>query len=367
MSEKENKEQGFGQTIKDDLKRGDFFSSLSMDWFELKDFFLTEDRKTRLEQMSFFVRFFMIPYWLFKSLFLKLNPGRRILLIIGILMVLMMNSVQVKSDSQAQISFQSIIPGVIVILFVLMLELKDKLLAKNQLEAGRTVQNAMMPEKNPVIPGWDIWLYTRPANDVGGDMIDYIKLEDNKHGLSIGDVSGKGLGAALFMVKLQSTLRAIISDYRSLEKFAGKLNKIFYRDTDRRNFASMLYMETSDNSGEIRLVNAGHMPPIIIDDKSVVEIPKTSPAIGLMPGAKFKEQKITVESGAILLLYSDGLTEAKDEFGNFYGEERMKKFLPKISHLDATQFGERLLDKIFSFIQSAPANDDMSLIVLKKQ
>lgn len=366
MPGNQNKEQGFGQTIKEDLKRGDFFSSLSLDWFELKDFFITEDRKVRMEKMSFFVRFFMIPYWLIKSLFLKLNPARRILLLIGFILILMTNSIQVRAEDAAQISFQTILPGVLVILFVLMLELKDKLLAKNQLEAGRTVQHAMMPDKNPVIPGWDIWIYSRPANDVGGDLIDYMKMEEKKHGLSIGDVSGKGLGAALFMVKLQSTLRAIISDYSSLEKFAAKLNNIFYRDTDKKNFASMIYLEAKDNCNEIRLVNCGHMPPMIIEGKSVIELPKTSPAIGLMDSAEFKEQKLRIESGSILLLYSDGLPEAKDEFGNFYGDERMRRYIPKISHLDATLFGEKLLDRIFSFIQAAPAHDDMSLIVLKK-
>src|SRR5512138_3275825 len=94
---------------------------------------------------------------------------------------------------------------------VLMLELKDKLLARSELEAGRTVQLALMPDRPPVVPGWDIWLYSRSANDVGGDLVDYLQIDPQRLGVMLGDVAGKGLPAALLMAKLQATLRALVS------------------------------------------------------------------------------------------------------------------------------------------------------------
>ena len=92
--------------------------------------------------------------------------------------------------------------GGIILIAVLMLELKDKLAARDELEAGRTVQLALMPESSPAVPGWDLWLHTEPANDVGGDLIDHLQIDDSHHGVALGDVSGKALPAALLMVKL---------------------------------------------------------------------------------------------------------------------------------------------------------------------
>jgi len=122
------------------------------------------------------------------------------------------------------------------------LELKDKLHAKTELEEGRSVQNALMPEENPKVDGWDIWLYTRPANDVGGDLLDFTKISENNYGISLGDVAGKGLSAALLMAKLQSTIRAIVPDYISLSEFGNKLNHIFCRDSLPKLFSSLIYI-----------------------------------------------------------------------------------------------------------------------------
>ena len=110
-------------------------------------------------------------------------------------------------STQISIHFPTL--GIAILLFILMLELKDKLLAREELEAGRAVQRALMPDSGPTIPGWDVSLFTRSANDVGGDLVDYVPLDDQRNGLVLGDVAGKGLPAALLMAKLQSTLRAL--------------------------------------------------------------------------------------------------------------------------------------------------------------
>jgi serine phosphatase RsbU (regulator of sigma subunit) len=117
--------------------------------------------------------------------------------------------------------------------------LKDKLLAHGELESGRAVQRAMIPEQAPLVPGWNLWLFTRSANEVGGDLVDFLRMNGDRFGIAIGDVAGKGLGAALFMVKIQATLRALTPDHDSLTDLASKLNRICPR-WNATKFASLL-------------------------------------------------------------------------------------------------------------------------------
>ena len=130
---------------------------------------------------------------------MKLTPTRRVLLALG-LFFLAVGNFQLRS-ANVHITVPAF--GPIFIIFVLMLELKDKLVARHELEAGRSVQFALMPESTPAIPGWDVWLYTRPANDVGGDLVDHVPIDTTHHGVALGDVAGKALPAALLMVKLR--------------------------------------------------------------------------------------------------------------------------------------------------------------------
>jgi len=148
--------------------------------------------------------------------------------------------------------FTTLLSG-IIFLFIIALELKDKLHAKSELEEGRAVQKALMPETIPDVAGWDIWLYTKPANDVCGDLLDFLKLSEEKVCISIGDVAGKGLSAALLMAKLQSTIRAIVPDYNSLMELGEKINRIFCRDSLPKLFASLVYVELDVTSGKIKI------------------------------------------------------------------------------------------------------------------
>ena len=160
-------------------------------------------------------KFFTLPWWLTKALYFKLTPFRRILFFIGIIGFFTFGSFD-SGPEGTDISLNiSAVFTAFVFLFILALELKDKLLAKTELEEGRLIQLALMPEQSPKVKGWDVWLYTRSANDVGGDLLDFIQVEENRFGIAVGDVAGKGLSAALFMAKLQSTIRAIVYDASS--------------------------------------------------------------------------------------------------------------------------------------------------------
>lgn len=247
-----------------------------------------------------------------------------------------------------------------------MLELKDKLLAQSELAAGRSVQRALMPKQNPSVPGWGLWLMTKPANEVGGDLVDCLELDKNRFGVALADVAGKGLKAALLMVKLQATLRALAADFTSLAELGTKLNMILRRDGLPDTFASLVYFELQTDSGMVRLLNAGHMPPILLKDHRAQEIPHGTAALGVLSATNFTEQQIDLQRGDTLLIYSDGLTEARNEAGDFFGEERLFELLASLAGLAAHEIGARILGEVENFIGEAKAHDDLSLIVLQR-
>jgi hypothetical protein len=360
------KEPRFGKTIKNDFKQLKIKENFGDEYKSLKEYYLTEERKQKLEKMGGCRRFFLIPWWLLKALFFKLTPFRRILLLIAIFSILISGDNQINDNN---ININLVTPAIIgglILVFILALELKDKLLARTELEEGRAIQLALMPDRKPIVPGWDIWLYTRSANDVGGDLLDFIRLDENKYAIAVGDVAGKGLSAALLMAKLQATIRALVPDYESLLKLGEKLNKIFYRDSLPKIFASLLYIEVESNSNNVQFLNAGHFPPIILSENNIQQLRKDAPALGLIPSSEFHEQSVQIKKNDVIFIYSDGLTEAQNERGEFFGEEKLIEILRNNSSKPSEQIGEELILQVNDFVAKAPIFDDLTISILKR-
>ena len=361
-----NKEPGLIKTILldigqffSDLFSGEIFKQIKTGIRDLRTYFLDQNREKRLDAMGRIRRGMYLTVWLFKSLLLRLSPHRRILLLIALYLVFSL-------DSQANNSDGKMIFGALIFLFIILLELKDKLLARDELEAGRKIQQAITPDSNPRVPAWDIWLFTRPANEVGGDLVDILKIDQEKYGLTIGDVAGKGLPAALLMAKLQATVRALAPDFKALGELAAKINTIFYRDSLPNRFASLIYMEVKTTDDFLRLINAGHFPPLLIKKNAITEMKKGDPALGIMPDVDFSEFRITLKKQEFVLVYSDGLTEARNEAGDFFGEERLKELLPGLVGLSAAKAGLELLQAVDRFTGQARQNDDLSMIMIRR-
>ena len=355
----------FGKTLRNDFRQVDFIGEIKKEFRELKNFYIDEHKKERLQNMNTISGFIHILFWLVKSMFFHLTPLRRILTVVGFVF-LMLGRFSFNSDGNS-IVFDNNTLGGIIILFVLMLELKDKLLAKDELEGGRKVQKALLPEENPEIPGWKVWMFSRPANEVCGDLVDYLNINENKTCLSMADVAGKGLSAALMMSKLQSTIRAIAEDYKSLSGFASKVNSIFNRDSLPSLFASMLYMHIEPSSGNIKYVNAGHLPPLLLQRGEVIEMVKGDAAIGLMKDTKFTEHNIEIGKEEVFIIYSDGVTEAGNDVGQFFGKESLINTIKKFGDRSVDKLGEAILKQVEIFTGDAPRSDDISLIILRKK
>ncbi len=345
----------FSTTLLRDLQSTDL--DLRRDLNDLYRFYLDEEEQAQLAEMNRVQRGVASTYWLLKSMVLKLPPTRRLLLLIAFLFLIF------GFDGPTY----QLVAGFLTLLVILLLELKDKLLAQDELEAGRTVQIALMPERQPELPGWDLWLYTRPAREVGGDMVDFLRLDDDRMAVSLGDIAGKGLGAALFMSNLQATLRALAPSYATLAELGAQVNKIFCRDTLPGRFASLAYLELSADNGEVRLMNAGHLPPLHVQGPIVTATPHPSPALGLSPKMRYQEHHVHLDPGDLLVIYSDGLTEARDEEGEFFGERRLERLLGRVGGQSARDVGARLLRAVDHFVGDAPATDDLSLVILRRR
>ena len=348
------------RTFLSELFSGEFLKKFTADFQDMRDYFLDEKREKQLEQMSRFRRFFYLIGWLFKNLFLRLSSFRRIMLMLAILLLL-------AGRTGGDQGGGKVIIGTLMLFFIILLELKDKLLAREELEAGRSVQEALAPEQSPAIPGWDVWLYTKPANDVGGDLVDYMRINGNRYGFAIGDVAGKGLPAALLMAKLQATLRAIIPDFLHLAELAEKLNRIFYRDSLPSRFASLVYMEVKADSNQLRFVNAGHLPPILLSKDSLTEMKKGATAIGIMQEVSYKEEKISITPGDMFVVYSDGVTESRNKQGDFFGDEAFKTLLRKLYGYSAKRAGEKIIETIDLFSGDGRPNDDLSIVIISRK
>ncbi len=324
----------------------DFFSKLPprelwrtifRDFADIKEFYLEEEQKTRLENMKPIRRGLFLVGWLLKSLFLKLTPIRQLLLLIAVFILFLQNSEIQIGGSRIGIHMGEL--GGVILIFILMLELKDKLLARNELAEGRAIQMRLLPDPTPAIAGWEAWLYSKPANDVGGDLIDCIRFNDEHHILVLGDVSGKGLPAALLMVKLQATIRALFTETTRLADLGLQINRIFHRDGITRSFATLVVLDIRGRSGKIQMLNAGHTPPVFIRSGVPSPTAKGNPALGLMADTSYQVIDEVMQKGDILLVYSDGINESCNPQGECYRQRPAVLPHPQSAGYSSAGFG----------------------------
>ncbi|MBN2431531.1 MAG: serine/threonine-protein phosphatase [Acidobacteria bacterium] len=347
-----------------DLFGSDLQRTFHRDVKALYGFYIDEERRRELAQMNSVKRFFMLLGWMFKSLYGKLSPVRQLMLVISLALILWGNHTFAAGGIRISLNLTQI--GALLLLLILMLELKDKLLARDELEVGRAVQLSLLPEHNPDLPGWEIWLYTEPANDVGGDLVDYLETGPDRLSLILGDVSGKGLGAALLMAKLQATVRALAAERPTMVDLGRRINEIFCRDGLPGRFATMVYLELLAGTATVRLLNAGHIPPVVIrHDRLDVFSPVALP-MGILADTTFQDQATDLQAGDVLLLYSDGVTEATNDALELYDDDRLFNMLPQLRPFPPETIGRRILESVNAFVQDAPRSDDLSMIILKK-
>ncbi len=346
-----------------DVRPGEIPATLHENFRQLYRFYLDEERRADLESMGWVRRTWKRIWWLLKSLLAKLSPGRRLALAAAMLMALMghwrfsTGKIQVGLDLRGW--------AFLILLFILMLELKDKLLARSEIEVARQVQIALLPRTHPQPEGWSIWSMAQPANDVGADLVDYIDLPDGRLGIVLADVAGKGLGAALLTAKVQATLRAVAPEVRSLGDLGTRLNTILHRDGIDNRFVTLFYFEIDGGSGRVRYLNAGHNPPLLVRATGVIEtIDPSSIPLGMMADCTCREGHLDLQPGDLIVAYSDGLTEATNATGQEFGPDRLRALLPGLRGLPSEEIVARVTRDVNAFLGGLRPHDDLSLIAV---
>ncbi len=359
-----DRDVGLGRLVIDDLRRARLNRGTLRELEELYRFYVDDEARRRLASMGRIKRAFWVLGWLLKSLLLKLSPGRALMLVAA--MVLVLFEQLEFAVGVTQIETHPRIWAFLLLLLVLMLELKDKLLARDEIDVARQVQLALLPQRQPNVPGWSVWSYTRPANDVGGDLVDYLEFGADRVGIVLGDVAGKGLGAALLTAKLQATLRAVAPECTSLDELGHRANAILFRDGLDNRFATMFYLELEGHDGRVRYLNAGHNPPCVVGPGRAEQLHASSLPLGMMETASYSEGALDLRPGDVLLAYSDGLTEATNERDEEFGVERVERLLPEIRELAPDQAGPRVLREVDRFLGDLRPGDDLSLVIIRR-
>lgn len=322
------RDESLRRVVLEDLKREQISRRLREDLSDAYRFYLDEETRARLEKMNPASRFVRWSWWLLRSLLLRLSPARRLLLVLA-----MVIAVLGKQDFQwdaLSLTVNWWPPTVATLVLLLMLELKDKLVARQEIEIAREVQLSLLPRCHPPLDGWSVWSQTVPANDVGGDFVDYVLLEGGRVGVVLADVAGNAMGAALLSAKLQATLRALAPGCPSLAELGRRLNETFLLDCLDNRFATLLYVEIAPGSAQARWLNAGHNAALVFrrsGEPAVERLPASSYPVGMLPEARYSEGKIELAAGDTVLLYSDGLSEARDAQSRELGEERLARFV----------------------------------------
>lgn len=349
--------------ILEDVRRGKLGQAYRRDLADIYRFYLTDEQRERLLGVGHFKRFFWITGWLSVNLLRRLSPNRRLLLVLAALMFAFRVDV---NRPDLHVNFDTSRLAIFPVLLVLMLELKDKLLARDEIEVARQVQLSLLPTSHPSIDGWEVFSATTPANDVGGDLIDYLEGSGGRTGVALGDVAGKGMGAALLCAKLQATLRALAPSATDLRTLGSSLNGVLERSGLDNRYATLFYAEIAPGSPEVRYLNAGHNPALLVRGGAIEPLLASSLPLGMLPGIAYSEGAVGLHPGDLLVLYSDGITEATNLAGEEYGLARLSSAAVSAASFSAADAAKHILDSASRFVDGEKPHDDQSILVLRR-
>ena len=250
---------------------------------------------------------------------------------------------------------------------------KERALLENarvlrDMEIAQQIQMSLLPDAPPEYSGMDIAGRCISAAHVGGDYYDFIHRDDRTIDLMIADVSGHSVGAALIMAEARTLLRAQIGSSHSASAILQNLNRQLYDDLTRAElFITMFYATYNTATGRLSYANAGHNHPMICrsGESSCIELDADGLIIGVRPSVIFEERSIELHSGDILIFYTDGLTEATNPAGEFFGNERVCMMLSTVGHLSAHNIIDSFYSALTEFCESDTFQDDVSMVVLK--
>ncbi len=237
---------------------------------------------------------------------------------------------------------------------------------EQELRVATTIQQNFLPRELPDLPGWEVSAYYRPAREVGGDFYDFIELPEGRIGVVIGDVTDKGVPAAMVMAATRSVLRASAQRVVSPGAVLERVNELMCPDMPAKMFVTCLYGVLEPATGRFRFANAGHNLPYVRTGSGSAELRATGMPIGLLPGIIYEETEAQLEPGETMLLHSDGVAEAHGPAGDMFG-------FPQLQDVVGSRSGrgeviDRVLTELGRFTGSGwEQEDDITLVALTRR
>jgi sigma-B regulation protein RsbU (phosphoserine phosphatase) len=252
---------------------------------------------------------------------------------------------------------------------------------RRDIELAAEVQKRLLPTRLPQGSLADLAAVSLPARSVGGDYYDFLEVGEQRIGIALADIAGKGIAAALIMSVVQASLRVIASEGGiSLPLLAAKMNAFLHRSTGSNSYATFFYAQIDEKNRQLRYVNAGHNPPYLlrrIDQRSMSPARDSTPEIeelstggmvlGLFAQASYEEATVDLHPGDVLVVFTDGVTEALNPNEEEFGEERLKHLLRQVVHLPANEISARISQDLKNWIRDAEQFDDLTFLVMKVQ
>jgi serine phosphatase RsbU (regulator of sigma subunit)/pSer/pThr/pTyr-binding forkhead associated (FHA) protein len=242
---------------------------------------------------------------------------------------------------------------------------KEKM--EKELALAAKIQEDFLPKENPSCKKFDIVGYNTPCHQVGGDYYDFIDIDPSRLGIVVADVSGKGVGASLLMASLRAALQSEVHAKYNIEEMAVKLNNFVHRSSASNGFITFFFCELSKKSGELKYINAGHNPPLIIDKKGkITRLESCGLCLGMFPASTYEVKKVTINDGEMAVLFTDGITESRNKDNKEFDEKGLIKLLRKHPKLKADKILKKVNEELDSFTAGADRMDDMTLVIIQR-
>ena len=235
-----------------------------------------------------------------------------------------------------------------------------------EMEIAREVQQRLFPQTLPAVEGLEYDGACRPALGVGGDYYDFLALSGGRLGIAIGDISGKGVPAALLMASLQASVRGQAqSDSNNLARLMETVNRLVFDASPSNRYATFFYSEYETGSRKLRYVNAGHNPPMLFRCAELLRLETGGPVVGMFRGSQYEEAEVQLQAGDVIVMFTDGISESMNAADDEWGEEALAGAARESRGRPAAEAIARIMEAADRFAAGAPQHDDMTLVVMR--
>jgi phosphoserine phosphatase RsbU/P len=245
---------------------------------------------------------------------------------------------------------------------------------QKEFEIASEVQSRLLPSQTPDYPRLDFGFFYQPAREVSGDYYDFIPIDSQRMGLAVGDVSGKGLSAALLMASLQGLVRMNLAVRQGeVDRFVTQLSHSLYKLTDSDRFVTFFFALVDASNRTLHYVNAGHNPPLLFRNgispvhglSTTERLEGDGPPVGIFAESQYPSKRVNLLDGDVLVAYTDGVVEALNAQQEEFGEERLSSIVRSSLSLSAKEICKRITEQLQAFVAANPQSDDITLVIMK--